>query len=74
MYNLTSKLQSICTDGAPAMIGKAVWFATLLEKFIGHPLLKYHCIIHKEALCGKTLNLQHVMLPVVKCVNKMRED
>ena len=68
----SSKLLSVCTDGAQSMIGKVAGTATLLEIFLGCPLLKYHCIIHQESLCGKTLNLQHVMLPVVKCVNKIR--
>ncbi|KAG7176726.1 General transcription factor II-I repeat domain-containing protein 2-like 2, partial [Homarus americanus] len=68
----SSKLITVCTDGAPSMIGKVAGTTTLLENFLNRPLLKYHCIIHQESLCGKTLNLQHVMLPVVKCVNKIR--
>lgn len=68
----TSKLISVCTDGAPSMIGQVAGTTTLLENFLHRPLLKYHCIIHQETLCGKSLNLQHVMLSVVKCVNKIR--
>ncbi len=68
----TRKLISVCTDGAPAMIGKNVGTVTLLETFIGHPLIKYHCIIHQEALCGKTLNILPVMKPVEKIVNKTK--
>ena len=68
----SSKLMSVCTDGVPAMTGKVAGATTLLENFISRPLLKYHCIIHQESLCEKTLNLQHVMLPVVKCVNNIR--
>ena len=67
-----SKLISVCTDGAPSMVGKVAGAATLLEKFVDHPILKYHCIIHQEALCGKTLNMQHVMSPVIKCDNKIK--
>ncbi|CAK9816445.1 General transcription factor II-I repeat domain-containing protein 2A [Anthophora plagiata] len=67
-----SKLICVCTDGASSMIDKVNGTIALLEKFLNHPILKYHCIIHQEALCGKTLNMQHVMLPVVKCVNKIR--
>ncbi|KAG7162491.1 Zinc finger BED domain-containing protein 5-like 10, partial [Homarus americanus] len=65
----SSKLITVCTDGAPSMIGKVAGTTTLLENFLNRPLLKYHCIIHQESLCGKTLNLQHVMLPVVKFPN-----
>ena len=68
----SSKLISVCTDGVPAMTGKVAGATTLLENFINLPLLKYHSIIHQESLCGKTLNLQHVMLSVVKCVNNIR--
>ncbi|XP_076358929.1 general transcription factor II-I repeat domain-containing protein 2-like [Tachypleus tridentatus] len=54
------------------MIGRVAGTVALLEKFLGRPLLKYHCILHQESLCVKLLNLQHVMIPVVKCVNKIR--
>ena len=67
-----NKLLGVCTDGTPSMIGKAAGAVALLERFFGGPLLKYHCIIHQESLCGKVLHLQHVMVPVVKCVNKIR--
>ena len=66
-----SKLLSVCIDGVPSMIGKAAGAVALLERFLGRPLLKYHCIIHQESLCGNVLNLQHVMVPIVKCVNKI---
>ena len=67
-----SKLVSVCTDGAPSMVGKVAGAATWLENFLNHSILKYHCIIHQEAVCGKTLNMQHVMLPVLKCANKIK--
>lgn len=67
-----AKLDSICTDGAPALTGKHSGCVALLEKFLSRPLLKYHCIIHQEALCGKTMNLKHIMDVVLKCVNKIR--
>ena len=66
------RLDSICTDGAPALTGRHVGCLSLLEKFLERPLLKYHCIIHQEALCGKTMNMKHVMDIVLKCVNKIR--
>ena len=50
------------------MIGQVAGTTTLLENFL-NCLLEYHCIIHQETLCGKTINLQHAMLPVV---NKIR--
>lgn len=67
-----AKLHSICTDGAPAMTGRYAGCLSLLEAFLMRPVLKYHCIIHQEALCGKVLDLKHVMSVVLKCVNRIR--
>ena len=66
------KLLDVCTDGAPSMVRKAAGAVALIERFSGCPLLKYHCIIYKESMYGKVLHLQHVMDPVVKCMNKIR--
>ena len=62
----------MCTNGAPAMIGSQNGCTGLLTSFLGRSVLKYHNIIHQEALCGKTLNMQSVMDVEVKCVNKIR--
>ena len=66
------KLTSVCTDGAPAMTGCNVGFCAQLEQFLGRTLLKYHCIIHQESLCGKSLQMKDVMSVVLKCVNDIR--
>ena len=66
------KLTSVCTDGAPAMTGCDVGFCDKLEQFVGRTLLKHHCIIHQESLCGKSLQMKNVMSVVVKCVNGKR--
>ena len=50
------------------MIGRTV---ALLEKFLNHPILKYHCIIH-QVFVRKMCNFQHAMISVVKCANKIR--
>ena len=67
-----NKLVSVCKDGAPAMIGNRNGCIGLLKSFLCRSVLKYHYIIHREALCGETLNMQHVMDIVVKFVNKIR--
>ena len=54
------------------MISKVAGSVALLKRFLGCHLLKYHCIINQETLCRKTLNLQHVMISVVKHMNKIR--
>ena len=69
-----SKLVSVTTDGAPAMMGKNKGFATLLEKHLKahgyeNDLIKLHCIIHQEALCAKNLEINEVMGIVVKATN-----
>ena len=55
------------------MIGHVAGTTTLLEKFKSSSHKTSHKSsqnIHQESLCVKTLNLQTVKLPVVKCVNK----
>ena len=69
-----SKLVSVTTDGAPAMIGKNKGAVALLQKHLedlgrNGKITKVHCLIHQEALCAKTTNLKSVMDTVVKAVN-----
>ncbi|XP_072383865.1 uncharacterized protein [Diabrotica undecimpunctata] len=66
-----SKLESVCTDGAPSMVGRIKGFATLLENFLGRNVFKFHCIIHQEAICAKDLDLSSVIEPVSRCINKI---
>ena len=51
------------------MISRTSGTVALLERLLDRPLLTYHCIIHKESLCGKNLNLLHAMISVVECAN-----
>ena len=39
---------------------------------IERQLVRIHCIIHVEALCAKTLQMQDIMLVVIKIVNFVR--
>ncbi|KII66718.1 hypothetical protein RF11_03112 [Thelohanellus kitauei] len=43
-------------DMAQAIMGNKFGCPTLLEQFIVCRIQIYHCIIHQESLCGKTLN------------------
>ena len=54
------------------MTGCNVGFSTQLEQFLGRTLLKYHCIIYQESLCGKSLQIKDVKSVVVKCVYDIR--
>ena len=53
------------------MMGQHRGFATLVERKIGHPVVKLHWIIHQENLCAKILNsaLNDVMSRVTKIVS-----
>ena len=55
------ELDSVCTDGANTMTGRHVRCLSLLEKFIGRNVLKYHSFNHQESLCEKSLHMKHVM-------------
>ncbi|XP_060865082.1 general transcription factor II-I repeat domain-containing protein 2A-like [Metopolophium dirhodum] len=66
-----NNIVSITTDGAPNMVGKHNGFVQLFSKEISHPLIRFHCLIHQEALCAKDSlpSLQNVMEVVTKVVN-----
>ncbi|XP_047989846.1 general transcription factor II-I repeat domain-containing protein 2-like [Leguminivora glycinivorella] len=67
-YNLN--LAGITTDGAPAMVGKNEGLVALVKKSNPDvPFVQYHCIIHQENLCAKSVNIKDVMSIVVKTVN-----
>lgn len=66
-----NKLTAVTTDGAPSMVGRhnGRLVARLRKKVLesnGSPPLDIHCIIHQQNLCGKILNLDHVMKVVTK--------
>ena len=69
-------ISGITTDGAPAMVGKRGGLVILIENEVlqsgNTNLMKYHCIIHQENLCAKSLRIQSVMNVVVKTVNFIR--
>ena len=50
------KHAAITTDGAPSMVGKNVGLFATCEKVVNFPNFKsYHCVIHRQNLCGKVL-------------------
>ena len=68
-----SKLSGITTDGAPSMIGRRQGLGNLLQleanKVGNDSVMRFHCIIHQEKLCAKSLKMQNVMSIVIKTVN-----
>jgi len=65
------KLISVCTDGAPCMVGKNKGFVALLHEHENRPILGFHCILHQEALCAQLCGKQfgEVMDMVISVVN-----
>ncbi|KAG0433364.1 General transcription factor II-I repeat domain-containing protein 2A [Dictyocoela muelleri] len=68
-------LSGICTDGAPSMIGKQKGFIGIVNKNSKdlkinlENLTNFHCIIHQQNLCGKSIKFKSVMDDVVSIVN-----
>ena len=54
------------------MTGKHKGFVSLMLKSMPFPIMTYHCIIHQEQLCAKTLEMKHVMENVVNSINFIR--
>nr|XP_023652433.1 general transcription factor II-I repeat domain-containing protein 2-like [Paramormyrops kingsleyae] len=72
-----SRAVSVATDGAPSMVGKKAGVVTKLKEKIQkeNPTQKFwnfHCILHQEALCSKTLKMDNIMSVVIKTVNFIR--
>ncbi|XDV11489.1 hypothetical protein PO909_000420 [Leuciscus waleckii] len=68
-------MAGITTDGAPAMVGRKSGLATFVSQKVsecGGKVVKYHCILHQEQLCAKSVGLVNVMRDVVKIVNNIR--
>ena len=70
-------LSGIATDGAQSMSGTRKGFVGLLksalrEKNISDDIAIFHCIIHQQNLCVKSLKFQHIMYPIIKAVNFIR--
>lgn len=65
------KLISVCTDGAPCMVGKNRGFVALLREHEKRPILGFHCILHQEALCAQMCGEQlgEVMSLVIRVLN-----
>jgi hypothetical protein len=66
------KLVSLVTDGAPAMTGTKKGVVGRLNEKLDGKIENFHCIIHQEVLCGKTINLDHILKRVVSIVNFIR--
>ena len=67
------KLTAIATDGAPAMVGSVNGLLGLCKADQAFPeFWNFHCIIQREQLVSKSLNLDNIMKPVMEIVNYIR--
>ena len=66
------KLSGIVADGTPSMIGSKSVLVTLLKQHLGrreNELIQFHCLIHQENLCAKSLGFELVMKVVISRIN-----
>ena len=75
-YNLDwIKLCGISTDWAPAIIDVRSGLVQRIKKELRNRQLNpdtvtsFHCIIHQENLCAKSLKFSHVIQPIIETVN-----
>ena len=69
------KLHGLSADGAPAMVGSKVGLTSKIKTELASMNIDtkdssvFHCIIHQENLCAKSLKFEHVMSKVVSSIN-----
>lgn len=68
-------VSAVCSDGAPAMLGRNSGFGALVKGDAPH-IIVTHCVLHRHALATKTLpsKLAEVLKIVVECVNYVRNS
>ena len=70
-------LCGICTDGAPATVGNTQGFVARFSEHVSKEydnkqLTNLHCIIHKEALCVKSVALNATLKDVNRIILYIR--
>ena len=68
-------LCSVCTDGAPAMIGARSGFAKLVRD-LAPEATSVHCMIHRQALASRTLpmDMLSTLTAVIQMVNYVKRS
>ena len=72
-----SRVVSLATDGVPSMTGRKAGIGTKFREKVqdtngGCDFWTFHCILHQEALCCKSLRMNNVMEVVVRTLNFIR--
>lgn len=84
MFSITSKIffkyqlplnviGSICTDGAPAMLGKNSGFFSHMKRELPQVIIT-HCMLHRHALASKALpeSLKQHLITAINVVKYIR--
>ena len=70
-----ANIVSVCTDGAPSMTGKNEGFVAHLKKeFVNQDFISFHCILHQQNLCSKSVILDDTLKNIVAIVNYIRAN
>jgi hypothetical protein len=75
MHQLKINMSAPTTDGAPALLGNKGGVAVMIKKKDAEEsrnsnIMTFHCIVHQENLCAKSIpSFQYVMSVVTKVVN-----
>ena len=79
-FNLPiDKLCGVVTDGAPALVGRHKDVVSLLKKEMDarrirpDRLVSFHCIVHQQSLCAKSVKFDHVVSVVTDCINFIKK-
>ena len=72
-YGGFEKCSSVMTDGALVMVERKTGLVGLL-KSNGVNCPTFHCIIHQEVLCTKTLQMSDIMSSIMGIVNVIRGE
>lgn len=71
-----TNLVSVCTDGAPAMMAKNEGFTAYLKRETkdSNVLISFHCILHQQNFCAKSVILNDTLQKVINIVNYIRAN
>ena len=66
-----NNLCSVCTDGAPAILGARSEFAKLVRD-LAPEATSVHCMKHRQALARRTLDMLSTLTAVIQMVNYVK--
>ncbi|GBM96252.1 General transcription factor II-I repeat domain-containing protein 2A [Araneus ventricosus] len=64
-----NKIVSISNVGARSMTGIHRGATSILQKKINHEILKFHCVIHQEALCAEIVEVMNLVIKIINNIS-----